>query len=61
MSGPDQRLEARDQFNPHAVADDARRELVQAQCLVQTLQETVARGAELVRHSHELLARIPDK
>jgi hypothetical protein len=61
MSGPDQRLEARDQFNPHAVNDQARRELVQVQCLVKSLKETVDRGAELIRHSQELLARIPDK
>lgn len=61
MSGPDKRIEARDKFDPGAVAKETRDELGKAMRAIKSLQETVEHSKEAIRHSQELIARIPDR
>jgi hypothetical protein len=61
VSGPDARLEARDQFDPIGVAKKARAELDRQQTLVESIKRTIEKGYEAIRRSQQLIARIPDK
>jgi hypothetical protein len=61
MSGPESRIEARDNFDPHKAGREAREELGRIQATIRSAKESIARGVEAIRRSQALISRIPDK
>ena len=61
MSGPEPRIQARDEFDPRRSAREAKEELDRTRRAIKSARECIAKGVEAIRRSQELIARIPDK